>query len=406
MNHFKLIFACATTLFAACTPKPTLTIINTSTLNFKDLAVVIPRQQVEEKVNYELRNQVVLAQLTNHDTLPCQFDDLDADGKWDEMVILLNMNGNEQINVVITPIATKALPQFIKRTNYRFARKNAPYDDVTEDQRLKTNDSPTISQIYQMEGPAWENDRVGFRNYYDARNGIDIFGKKTNRMALDSAGIRNQNYHEMDNWGMDILKVDKSLGAGAIAIGIGDSLYRVGSCDDGNVKLITEGSIRTIFEFKFNGVPAGNAKYDVRHQISIYAGDHFYRSKAWIINPMGNEKLVTGIVNKHNLPLITNETVNYKLFATQGAQAYTNEILGLGLIVPKSDYQVHHTSPMLGEGITETHLVELKAENNAPAEYCFFSGWEYQDDQFKDQNYLIEKMKEAANKLSATIIIK
>lgn len=54
MNHFKLIFACTTTLFAACTPKPALTIINTSTSKFKDLAVVIPRQQVEEKVNYEL----------------------------------------------------------------------------------------------------------------------------------------------------------------------------------------------------------------------------------------------------------------------------------------------------------------------------------------------------------------
>ncbi len=45
------------------------------------------------------------------------------------------------------------------------------------------------SAAYQMEGPAWENDLVGFRNYLDQRNGMDIFGKIESRMVLDSVGV-------------------------------------------------------------------------------------------------------------------------------------------------------------------------------------------------------------------------
>ena len=41
-----------------------------------------------------------------------------------------------------------------------------------------------------MEGSAWENDLVGFRNYMDQRNGMDIFGKTTPDMVLDQCGER------------------------------------------------------------------------------------------------------------------------------------------------------------------------------------------------------------------------
>ncbi|MBK7700210.1 MAG: DUF4861 family protein [Saprospiraceae bacterium] len=46
-------------------------------------------------------------------------------------------------------------------------------------------------------------------------------------MVLNSVGI-HENYHEMQDWGMDILKVGNSLGAGAIGLIIGDSLFRIG----------------------------------------------------------------------------------------------------------------------------------------------------------------------------------
>ena len=42
--------------------------------------------------------------------------------------------------------------------------------------------------LYQMEGPAWESDKVAYRFYLDERNRIDIFGKSTPKMVLDIVG--------------------------------------------------------------------------------------------------------------------------------------------------------------------------------------------------------------------------
>lgn len=50
-----------------------------------------------------------------------------------------------------------------------------------------------------MEGPAGKNDKVGFRNYYDLRNGMDIFGKITDKMVLDTIGLTGS-YHDLSNW--------------------------------------------------------------------------------------------------------------------------------------------------------------------------------------------------------------
>ncbi len=68
-------------------------------------------------------------------------------------------------------------------------------------------------KLVAYEGPGWESDKVGYRLYLDGRNAIDIFGKKTSDMVLHTVG-RGDDYHSMAPWGMDILKVGQSLGAG------------------------------------------------------------------------------------------------------------------------------------------------------------------------------------------------
>ena len=105
---------------------------------------------------------------------------------------------------------------------------------------------------FQMEGVAWENDRVGFRNYMDERNGMDIFGKTTADMVLEEVGIAGApSYHEPGAWGMDVLKVGTSLGAGAIAYMFEDSLYRVGDSGAGSYHVVFQGPLRSRFRLDY-----------------------------------------------------------------------------------------------------------------------------------------------------------
>ena len=72
-------------------------------------------------------------------------------------------------------------------------------------------------KLVAYEGPGWESDRVGYRLYLDGRNAIDIFGKRSPELVLSSVG-RGDDYHAMADWGMDILKVGNSLGAGGFGV--------------------------------------------------------------------------------------------------------------------------------------------------------------------------------------------
>ena len=69
----------------------------------------------------------------------------------------------------------------------------------------------------RYEGPGWESSKIGYRLYLDWRNAIDVFGKKTNKIILPQVGQDGfDSYHQMSDWGQDILKAGKGIGLGSL----------------------------------------------------------------------------------------------------------------------------------------------------------------------------------------------
>jgi len=363
-------------------------------------SIVLERAEVEPLIRGGIdAGYVIKVEDSQGQVLPSQVDDLNGDGNWDQLVFQASFAANESLGFRFRAVSPDDLPAFTTSTNINFFYALPPYGNAYGHQRLTTTDSPSATAMFQMEGPGWENDLVGFRNYFDARNGIDIFGKRTTEMVLRNAGIDGQNYHVLDDWGMDILRVGTSLGAGAIAIGIGDSIYRVGPAVEAGFRLLAEGPVRSIFELYFNGVAAGDRSYNVVHRISIYAGDHFYRSKVWVEGLVGDEVLYAGLVNLHSLEPFELSSGGSKIVATFGSQAFDGERLGLGVIVPENQFVHLKSAPQSGTGVTSTFLVGLSLAPNTPAEYAFFSGWELQDAGFREVGYFLDVLSNSALKL-------
>ena len=243
------------------------------------------------------------------------------------------------------------------------------------------NYAGVTSAAFQMEGVAWENDKVGFRNYMDQRNGMDIFGKLTEEMVLDDVGISGgPSYHEPAAWGMDILKVGTSLGAGAIGYMYNDSIYRVGDSGTGSYQQVFEGSQRSRFNLTFkNWNVEGNA-VDVLHQIEISAGKHYYQSMVSYSCADMDMDLVAGIVNMksdemHILALGDHHTA----LLTHDLQAEDSTLLAMALMVPNQYLLRHGESKEKGEGITQTYYVVLDARDGEALPYRFYSLWERED---------------------------
>jgi hypothetical protein len=390
----------------------TITIVNTSDKNCTDKAVAIKKEKLEKLVANAKVGFYPLLKDTDGKVIPTQFDDLDKDGEWDELFLLIDLKPNEEKTLTVTFVEKEDLPKFAARTNIRFADMTEQHNELTSAERLKSTDSPTTQKYFTMEGPAWENEYVAFRNYFDARNAFDIFGKRVTKMVLDSVGLTPHSYHHLASWGMDVLKVGNSLGAGALVIKKGDKFFRFtnpetgeATFDKGTVEVIADGPLRSIIKLGIIGWNVDGNICNFTHEISIWGGTHFYKSKVTISGLKGDESLVTGIVNKQSDSLMVfNPNSKLTCLATHDNQAYDGEKMGLAIVLHKNELIKTIEAPETGEGIVQTYMAEMKIENEKPVEFYFFTGWELQNEKFKDTNYFIDMIKAESQRLLAETI--
>jgi hypothetical protein len=272
-----------------------------------------------------------------------------------------------------TPEATTTEPT--PRTNIRMARTDGDgWNELAGAERDPDHRGQIMPPVYQSEGPMWENENIGFRLYFDERNSIDIFGKRTPEMVMDRVGI-DEDYHQLQDWGMDVLKVGNSLGAGSIALMIGDSVYRLGDVARERFEILEEGPERSRFLLDYDGWEVAGRTLDLKWEIGIDAGTYAYTSTVILNGLRGDEELLTGIVNLHSDTVYTEERGGRFLMYTHGPQAELDHVLGMAISAD--------AGAVLGTGefmpddqpISSTYYVRLKLADGEPTRYRFTAGW-------------------------------
>lgn len=119
------------------------------------------------------------------------------------------------------------------------------------------------NEYLRYEGPGIESDLVGYRVYLDWRNGFDIFGKKTSAMVLPNVGLDGyESYHQMADWGADILKVGQSLGMGGFGYWDGAKAVLVSDVTERSTTIKSDGPIHASFVLDYKGWKTGAATVD------------------------------------------------------------------------------------------------------------------------------------------------
>ncbi|HPR59960.1 MAG TPA: DUF4861 domain-containing protein [Prolixibacteraceae bacterium] len=387
-------------LFAACSQKQVVfNVSNKSDIDLIAKSIKVKRADLEAKFG-ELKEQK-MAYLVDQNGVKfaAQLDDTRGDGKWDMLFAQVDLKAGQTATFTIDWLADDLLTMK-PLTNIRFAEKSDASKELIRADRLKNSDTETTQTVFQFEGPGWENDVVGFRNYFDARNGIDIWGKTTSEMVLDGVGIEGApSYHEIQDWGMDILKVGNSLGAGSIALQSAGKLYQIGPGAEGTYKQIVEGPLRSVLEFKFDRINIEGRLISVSHRICIEAGKPFYKSMV-NVDDAGDAKLVAGIVNLHSNDVYYIPSENVSYFFTHDKQAYNGEMLGMAIIVPNRQIEVF-TAPEEGEGITQTYYTTF--DISSQIEFFFMAGWELQDPKYATFKGFEAELDKQAEQIAAKV---
>ncbi len=260
--------------------------------------------------------------------LPSQVDDLDGDGKGDELAFQMNL-GPQQTRVV-----------------------TISYGDEEHIWRLRDDYKQRTAALFsrKIEGLGWESEHMAFRIYFDPRNAIDLYGKRRPTLQLEMYAAPDYAYHDESPEGRDIYKVGDAIGVGSVAGFVDGKVLKVADVKDRKWRILASGPVRSVVELEYDGWRAGGKLIHLRTRITQWAGERGFAQE--ISADSGNDfEFVTGLPAKRGLPAVTSEKNSQCTWmATWGEQVVapgataTEEIpgqnLGLAVIMRESGVSI------------------------------------------------------------------
>ena len=183
--------------------------------------------------------------------LPSEVDDLNGDGKGDELAFQIDLGAH------LTRIVTISY---------------GPEDQIW---RLRKNYKQRTDALFsgKIEGLGWESDRIAFRLYLDPRNAIDIYGKHNPTLQLSMYASPSYVYHAESPYGRDMFRVGPAIGIGGVAVWEDGKMVRAAEVAHRDWRILASGPVRSIVEVDFHGWKLPNKPFILRARIPQWAGE-------------------------------------------------------------------------------------------------------------------------------------
>ncbi|NDW18848.1 DUF4861 domain-containing protein [Dysgonomonas sp. 216] len=255
---------------------------------------------------------------------------------------------------------------------------------------IETFEAKTFGRFIQerKDDFAWENDRVAFRAYGPSliasdgpSNGFDAWFKRTNALIIDKwykddlAG--KASYHEDHGEGLDDYKVGRTLGAGAMAPYVNDSLWL--NENYASQEVLENGPLRTTFKLVYKDITVDGQTYSESRTISIDAGSQLSK----VVQSYGNLKtpiaVAAGLVKRENDSIIVSAAKDYIVYAEPKSSKADN--IYLALVFPENfDKDVIDTyaimNPKTQKPDLYSHVLAVATyQPDSPVTYYTGYGW-------------------------------
>jgi len=287
--------------------------------------------------------------------LPSQLDDLDGDGKADELAFQVDLAPHQSRIVTIS------------------------YGEGARIWRLRSDYKQRTAALFsrKIEGLGWESERVAFRIYFDPRNAIDIYGKRRPTLQLAMYASPDYAYHDESPEGRDMFKVGDSIGIGAVAATVDGKLIKVADVKERKWRILSNGPVRSIVELEYDGWNVAGRIIQLRSRITQWAGERGFEH-AISADSGNNFAFVTGLPVKPGIPPVNSEKDSpVTWIATWGEQVVapgataTEEIQGqnLGLAVLTT---AHGAEP---RDDAKNHLVVFHLKDSSATWYAM-AAWD------------------------------
>lgn len=370
-------------------PTELISVIATNPLNQarQDAQVWIPTSVIP---NYNPALPIVVINKGSH--LPSEVTSKTMQSDKEQILVITSFTANQSKTLTIhqpfngrpeTLTSTKTYAELAVRVGGTMDDKGlltgGQYVQMTQYQL--PSDHSIGNKLMKYEGLGWESELIGYRYYYDNRGAIDIFGKQINALALKEVGLDGGNYHALQNWGMDVLKVNNSVGIGAPAAVINNRLVKVTDFASSRVEIQNSALFSQIDLFHQKWKVA-NTVTDLHTRFRIFPGSALTDVSTLSSEPI--DTWGTGIVNHQVHTIESDGKSTWCYLASFGEQSLNKDLLGLAIFYPCKDKReivsdndniAVHLAPnhTKSNGVDYKFSARWQAETNGPDSLASFS---------------------------------
>lgn len=239
-----------------------------------------PRTNVPVVVSLPARGeQVRSVTVAGKPGIPWQLDDLDLDGRADELVLLVDLKGGASESFVVN-LSPRETPNTTVPGTAAYIKLN---DKNKKHPRITAITFPGDAVNLQMynsiygHGAVLEGQYSAVRVYMDNRQSVDLYAKNTPRLELETTGFYTTREQLAEGYGRDILWAGKSVALASFRGWDGSEPVTIDSVSSRGQRVIASGPVRSIIEVIDRGwiTPAGK-NVDMTQRYTVYSGHRDY----------------------------------------------------------------------------------------------------------------------------------
>ena len=210
----------------------------------------------------------------DHPEIPCQIDDMDGDGRPDEIVLLVDLAPRQSsvytLQLSDTPVASTVEPgtsAYIKLND-----KNKKYPRILSVTFPGDADNRTMYNSVYGHGAVLEGLYNAIRVYMDNRQSIDLYANNTPRLELETTGFYTTADQLEKGFGRDILWAGTSVALGSFRGWNESEPLTIDSVASRSQRVVTTGPLRSVIEVSDRAWRHGGKDIDMTQTYTIYKG--------------------------------------------------------------------------------------------------------------------------------------
>ena len=280
--------------------------------------------------------------------IPCQLDDLDSDGQFDELCFLTDLERKQTRDFTIS-LSQEGKPREYKPQVYvemmlaNKKIKETNKQDIYISSLTVDRDVNPYNQLHHH-GPAFENDMVAYRVYFDHRQTIDIYGKYRRGLEIMQTQFYPDETQKALGYGDDVLWVGETLGLGTLRGFDGSRPTMVKDVEQRGQRIVSRGPLRTIVEMvDKQWKPSADAQpVDMTTRYTLYAGRRDLQVDVKFSRPVADLRFSTGIINVKNSTEYSDKKGIRGCWGTdwpvseKDSAGHKRETVGLGICIPRA----------------------------------------------------------------------